>query len=119
MVTTSFTDRADSIGLGAYTVDIPGPAQRIVVDGAVANEGSIKVPFFCDPTLAPYPLPFGVMLPKRAERPNLLVPVAISASHVAFNSVRTPTQWMILGQVRGWALPASAALLLQCGVCCG
>ena len=39
-----------------YTVDIPGPAQRIVVDGQVANEGSLKVPYFCDPKLAPFVL---------------------------------------------------------------
>ncbi len=38
VVTSAFKDRPDAIGLGAYTVDIPGPAQRIVVDGEIANE---------------------------------------------------------------------------------
>ena len=38
VVTSAFQDRPDAIGLGAYTVGIPGPAQRIVVDGEIANE---------------------------------------------------------------------------------
>ena len=115
VVTSVFKDRSDAIGLGSYTVDIPGPAQRIVVDGMIANEGSLKVGpdapgcngsacgGYCDPTLAPYPLPYGIMTPRSSEVGNLLVPVAVSASHVAFNSLRMEPQWMILGHAAGVA----------------
>ena len=52
-VTTSYKDDPTSVGLGCYTVDVPGPAQRFVVGGEVVNEGALKVPYFCDPAVAP------------------------------------------------------------------
>lgn len=91
------------IGLGAYTVDVPGPVQTIVMDGQVVNEGALKVPTFCDPDVAPFAIPYSSMLPKRGEVANLLVPVAVSASHVAFNTIRLEPTWMILGQSAGIA----------------
>lgn len=109
----------DGIGLGAYTVDIPGPVQTILQpdeDGhmEVVNEGALKVgpsthPVFCDRELAPFALPYSIMLPKRGEVDNLVVPVAVSASHVAFNSVRMEPTWMILGQSAGVAAAMAAA----------
>ena len=93
----------DCIGLGAYTVDIPGPVQTIVIDGEVVNEGALKVPHFCDPDVAPFAIPYSSMIPKRGEVSNLLVPVAVSASHVAFNAIRLEPTWMILGQSAGVA----------------
>lgn len=93
----------DCIGLGAYTVDIPGPVQTIVIDGQVVNEGALKVPTFCDPNVAPFALPYSIMVPKSDEVANLLVPVAVSASHIAFNTIRLEPTWMILGQSAGVA----------------
>lgn len=106
----------DSIGVGAYTVDIPGPVQTIIdpISGDVANEGALKVPMFCSHTpafptgIAPFPVPYAAMLPKVAEMNNLIVPVALSASHVAFNSIRMEPTWMILGQSAGVAAAMSA-----------
>lgn len=93
----------ECIGLGAYTVDIPGPVQTIVIDGEVVNEGALKVPHFCDPDVAPFAIPYSTMIPKRDEVSNLLVPVAVSASHIAFNAIRMEPTWMILGQSAGVA----------------
>jgi hypothetical protein len=99
----------DGIGVGSYTVDVPGPVQVIVERGEVVNEGALKVPYFCDPTQAPYPLPYAIMVPKRSEMSNLLVPVAVSASHIAFNSLRMEPQWMVLGQSAGVAAAMAVA----------
>ena len=62
----------DAIGIGSYTVDIPGPVQTIAFRGEVVNEGALKVPVFCDKTMEPYPLPYGIMVPRRSEAANLL-----------------------------------------------
>jgi hypothetical protein len=99
----AWVDQPDTIGVASYTVDIPGPVQTIVHAGEVLNEGALKVPYFCDPDLAPFPLSFRVMIPKRGEVDNLIVPVAISASHVAFNAVRMEPTWMVLGHAAGIA----------------
>jgi len=106
--TTSFQAGADGIGLGAYTVDVPGPVQRVVQLGEVANEGSMQCPVFCWSSLAPFALPYRIMLPRAGEVDNLIVPVAVSASHVAFNAVRMEPTWMILGQAAGTAAAMAA-----------
>jgi hypothetical protein len=71
---------------------------RIVTqEGFVRNEGDIQV------GVKPYQIPYRIMVPKRGEAPNLLVPVAFSASHVAYSSVRMEPQYMILGHAAGVA----------------
>ena len=120
VVLREFTSRDDGIGLGGYTVDIPGPVQTIIDPapaggGQVVTEGALKVPTFCAPApgypngIAPFALPYGSLLPRRGEVDNLLVPVALSASHVAFNSIRLEPTWMILGQSAGVAAAMAAA----------
>ncbi|MFP4089543.1 MAG: FAD-dependent oxidoreductase [Cyclobacteriaceae bacterium] len=82
----------DVIGLAAYTMDSHN-CQRIVVDGQVKNEGNVEVGGF-----PPYPIAYRAITPKKEQVTNLLVPVALSASHIAFGSIRMEPVFMVLGQ---------------------
>jgi hypothetical protein len=92
----------DSVGLAAYGMDSHN-VQRYVAAGAARNEGDVQVP-----VAGPYPVSYRAMVPKRAEATNLLVPVALSASHIAYGSIRMEPVFMILGQSAATA--ASLAL---------
>jgi len=86
----------DGVGLAAYTMDSHN-CQRIVIrkDGKdmVKNEGNVEVGGF-----DPYPVSYRALLPKAEECGNLLVPVCLSASHIAFGSIRMEPVFMVLGQ---------------------
>lgn len=92
----------DAIGMAAYTMDSHN-AQRVVVNGMVKNEGNVEVGGF-----PPYPISYRAMTPKRQEVTNLLVPVALSASHIAYGSIRMEPVFMVLAQ--GAAVAASMAI---------
>jgi hypothetical protein len=100
----------DSVGLASYPMDSHF-CQRVVVekDGkrTVQNEG-----FFGYRCRLPYPVSYRSIVPKRAECANLLVPVCLSASHVAYGSIRMEPAFMILGQSAGTA----AALAIDEGI---
>lgn len=89
--------KPDAIGMGSYNSDSHNVERIVGPDGNVRNEGDMQVP------VQPYQIPFRVMLPKRLEAENLLVPVAFSASHVAYSSIRMEPQYMILGHAAGVA----------------
>lgn len=82
----------DPISMAAYTMDSHN-IQRIVVNGMVKNEGNVEVGNF-----PPYPISYRAIVPKAKECSNLLVPVSLSASHIAFGSIRMEPVFMILGQ---------------------
>lgn len=82
----------DSIGLAAYQMDSHN-CRRIVVDGAIYNEGDVQVP----PT-GPYPVGFRAIIPNAAECRNLLIPVCVSATHIAFGSIRMEPVFMVLAE---------------------
>ena len=84
------------IGMGSYTMDSHNIQRYIKSDGFVQNEGDIGV----HPKI-PYKIDLGTILPKREECSNLLVPVAVSSSHIAFGSIRMEPVFMILGQSAG------------------
>jgi hypothetical protein len=89
--------KPDSIGMGSYNSDSHNVERIPTKDGFVENEGDMQVP------VQPYQIPFRMILPRRAEATNLLVPVAFSASHVAYSTLRMEPQYMIIGQATGIA----------------
>jgi hypothetical protein len=89
--------KPDVIGMGSYNSDSHNIQRIVDAAGFVRNEGDVQV------SVKPYQIPYRVMLPKRAQATNLLVPVCFSASHVAYSSLRMEPQYMILGQAAGVA----------------
>ena len=82
-----------SVGMGSYTMDSHNVQRYIKADGFVQNEGDIGV----HPG-EPYQIDKRSLLPSREECSNLLVPVCLSCSHIAFGSIRMEPVFMILGQ---------------------
>jgi hypothetical protein len=82
----------DPVGLAAYTMDSHN-TQRYVKDGRAINEGDVQVGGF-----PPYPISFRALVPKESQCPNLLVPVCLSATHIAYGSIRMEPVFMVLGQ---------------------
>ena len=83
----------DGIALAAYTMDSHN-CDRHVVNGQVKNEGNVEVGEF-----PPYEIAYRSLTPKKAECTNLLVPVCMSSSHIAFGSIRMEPVFMVLGEV--------------------
>ncbi len=83
---------SDGIGMAAYTMDSHN-AERIVVNGMVKNEGDVQIGGF-----GPFPVSYQSLTPKRGDCTNLLVPVCLSASHIAYGSIRMEPVFMMLGQ---------------------
>lgn len=86
----------ESVGMGSYGMDSHN-IQRYIIgtgkDAYVQNEGDIGVS-----TNSPYQIAYGSLVPKKGQAENLLVPVAVSSSHIAFGSIRMEPVFMILGQ---------------------
>ena len=83
----------NSVGMGSYSLDAHNAQRYVKADGFVQNEGDIGVK-----PKQPYAISYGSILPKESECKNLLVPVAMSSSHIAFGSIRMEPVFMILGQ---------------------
>ncbi len=81
------------VGMGSYGIDSHNVQRYITPEGFVQNEGDIGVS-----TQGPYQIAYGSLVPKRAQCQNLLVPVCVSSSHIAFGSIRMEPVFMILGQ---------------------
>ncbi len=94
--------KPDVIGMGSYNSDSHNIQRIVNAKGFVENEGDMQVP------VSPYQIAYRMLLPKRTECTNLLVPVPFSASHVAYSSLRMEPQYMIIGHAAGVA--ASMAL---------
>ncbi|QDU59914.1 FAD dependent oxidoreductase [Planctomycetes bacterium Pan216] len=97
------TRKSDAIALGSFPVDSHVVQRLASPDGKeVINEGGYLV----EPPL--YQIPYRALLPKRSECENLLAPVCMSTSRVAFNSLRVEPTWMLTGQAAGTAAAIAA-----------
>jgi hypothetical protein len=81
------------VGMGSYTLDSHNVQRYITPEGFVQNEGDIGVP-----VAQPYRIAYGSLTPRKLECENLLVPVCVSCTHIAFGSIRMEPVFMILGQ---------------------
>ncbi len=101
----------DGIGLAAYTMDSHN-CQRIIVKNPktgkmeVRNEGDVQVGGF-----PPYPISYRSLIPKKADCQNLFVPVCLSATHIAYGSIRMEPVFMALAQAS--AVAAAIAIDTQ------
>lgn len=90
------------VGMAAYTMDSHNVRRTVRTgpDGRlqVKNEGDVQVGGF-----GPYPIGYGALVPKPTECTNLIVPVALSATHMAFGSIRMEPVFFVLGQSAGTA----------------
>ena len=106
-------EKADPIAISSFPIDSHDCQRVALKDGGVINEGTIF------PVRVPgtklgyaYHVPYRSVLPQAAQCNNLLVPVALSSTHVAMSSLRIEGAWMVIGQGAGIA----AALAAKRGV---
>lgn len=91
------TDKKDVIHVGSHYIDSHHVARYAYDQDHIINEGRIWQKGVC------FDIPYQAITPKRQECENLLVPVAASASNVAFCAIRLEPTWMHLGEVSGIA----------------
>lgn len=97
----------DPVGLGSYNMDSHNVQRYVDERGKVQNEGDVQV----SPG-GPYAVSYRSIVPRRGEAGNLLVPVCVSSSHIAFGSVRMEPVFMILGQ----SAATAAVMAMERGV---
>lgn len=102
------TEVPNPVGMGSYALDCHYVSRVVDTDGKLRNEGTIFMP------TSPYTISYHALTPKREECRNLLVPVCMSASHVAYSSIRMEPNYMVLGQSAATA--ASLAIDGKCAV---
>jgi hypothetical protein len=97
----------DPVGMGAYAMDSHNTQRYVAADGSVKNEGDVQVR-----VPAPYGISYRALLPVREQAENLLVPVGVSSTHVAFGSIRMEPVFMVLAE----SAVIAGALALERGV---
>ncbi len=83
----------DPIGMAAYGMDSHHIKRYVNSKGYVSNEGNVEAH-----VKAPFPISYRSIVPKKEECSNLLVPICLSATHIAFGSIRMEPVFMVLGQ---------------------
>jgi hypothetical protein len=79
--------------MGAYGMDSHQVQRYVDANGFVQNEGNVEAHGF-----PPYPVSYRSIVPKKGECSNLVVPVCVSATHIAYGSIRMEPVFMVLGQ---------------------
>ena len=104
------------VAMGAYGMDSHNVRRRVTADGFVQNDGNVEDYKAADgkTRFPPFGVDYGAIVPKRGEVANLFVPVCLSASHIAFGSIRMEPVFFALGQVAGTA--AAQAIDAGCAV---
>ena len=92
------------VGMGSYTLDSHNVRRFVTKEGFAQNEGDVQAPL-----KHPYSIDYGSLTPKADECANLLVPVCLSCSHIAFGSIRMEPVFMLLGQ----SAATAAALAIE------
>lgn len=88
----------DAIGMAAYGMDSHNVQRYVDANGFVQNEGNVEAHGF-----KPYPISYRSLVPKKEECKNLIVPVCVSSTHIAFGSIRMEPVFMVLGQTAATA----------------
>lgn len=83
----------DPVGMGAYGMDSHHVNRYVDANGFVQNEGNVEAS-----VANPYPISYRSIVPKKNECENLLVPICVSSTHIAFGSIRMEPVFMVLGQ---------------------
>ena len=99
-------DTPESVGMGSYQMDSHNCQRYVDARGTVRNEGDVQVGL-----KSPYRISYKAIRPKASQCTNLLVPVCVSSSHIAFGSVRMEPVFMVLGQ----SAATAACLALDAG----
>jgi len=96
----------DPVGMAAYGMDSHHVQRYVDANGYVQNEGNVEAHGF-----SPYPISYRSIIPKKGECSNLLVPICVSSTHIAFGSIRMEPVFMVLGQ----SAATAASLAIQTG----
>jgi hypothetical protein len=97
----------DPVGMGAYAMDSHNVQRYVAADGTVRNEGDVQVR-----VPQPYGISYRALLPKRGQCDNLLAPVCVSSSHIAYGSIRMEPVFMVLAE----SAVVAGALALERGI---
>lgn len=106
--TLSTRETPASVGMGSYSLDSHNVQRYVTPEGHVQNEGDVGV----STRGKPYKISYGSLVPRRDQCQNLLVPICVSASHIAYGSIRMEPVFMILGHSSATA----AALALEANI---
>ncbi|WP_274649319.1 FAD-dependent oxidoreductase [Paenibacillus humicola] len=97
----------DPVGMGSYTMDSHNVQRYVDVNGFVRNEGDIQIRTPC-----PYPVSYRSIVPRERECANLIVPVCLASSHIAYGSIRMEPVFMALAQ----SAATAAAMALEANI---